>query len=211
MTMAAARAFSLRSPVCFLAMLLAVIAGAVFTFGTIWGGPMLYRVLGGQGDALQAAIKYSNYLFAGAIPVWIVNLQAAALRGSEIGAEVVLKATKVDGGWRLDGRKTFGTLSPVADLMVVSCRCAQDDGMYLGGNAIVFRGTPGNFIREAQVMVKVLGSSFRPLIFHAKTNEEGIAVVHLHLPQFRSGRGAILVRAISDGEEAELRQIVRQS
>src|SRR6185437_1271164 len=34
------------------------------------------------GDALDAAIKYSNFLFAGAIPVWIVNLQAAALRGA---------------------------------------------------------------------------------------------------------------------------------
>jgi len=78
-------------------------------------------------------------------------------------------------------------------------------------NIRVFRGSSQNFIREAQVMVKVLGSSFRPLIFHARTNDEGIAVVHLQLPQFRSGRGAILVRAISDGEEAELRQIVRQS
>ncbi len=78
-------------------------------------------------------------------------------------------------------------------------------------NIRVFRGVSTNFISEAQVMVKVLGSSFRPLIFHAKTNETGVAVVHLQLPQFRSGRGAILVRAISDGEEAELRQIVRQS
>lgn len=78
-------------------------------------------------------------------------------------------------------------------------------------NIRVFRGSSENFIREAQVMVKVLGSSFRPLIFHARTNESGVAVVHLQLPQFRSGRGAILVRAISDGEEAELRQIVRQS
>jgi hypothetical protein len=78
-------------------------------------------------------------------------------------------------------------------------------------NIRVFRGSSQNFIREAQVMVKVLGSSFRPLIFHARTNEQGVAVVHLQLPQFRSGRGAILVRAISDGEEAELRQIVRQS
>ncbi len=77
-------------------------------------------------------------------------------------------------------------------------------------NIRVFRGSSLNFIREAQVMVKVLGSSFRPLIFHARTNETGVAVVHLQLPQFRSGRGAILVRAISDGEEAELRQIVRQ-
>jgi hypothetical protein len=78
-------------------------------------------------------------------------------------------------------------------------------------NIRVFRGTSANFISQAQVMVKVLGSSFRPLIFHARTNETGVAVVHLQLPQFRSGRGAILVRAISGGEEAELRQIVRQS
>ena len=78
-------------------------------------------------------------------------------------------------------------------------------------NIRVFRGNSANFISEAQVMVKVLGSSFRPLIFHVRTNDTGVAVVHLHLPQFRSGRGAILVRAISDGEEAELRQIIRQS
>lgn len=78
-------------------------------------------------------------------------------------------------------------------------------------NIRVYRGSSTNFVREAQVMVKVLGSSFRPLIFHARTNENGVAVVHLQLPQFRSGRGAILVRAISNGEEAELRQIVRQN
>jgi hypothetical protein len=78
-------------------------------------------------------------------------------------------------------------------------------------NIQVFRGKPENLIRDAQVVVKVLGSSFRPLIFHARTNQQGEAVVHLQLPQFRSGRGAVLVRAISGGEEAELRQIIRQS
>ena len=66
----------------FHAMVLAVIAGALFTAGTALGGPVLYRALGGRGEALEAALRYSNYLFAGAIPVWIVNLQAAALRGS---------------------------------------------------------------------------------------------------------------------------------
>jgi putative MATE family efflux protein len=68
--------------ILFHAVLLAVIFGAVFTLATLAGGPALYRALGGRGDALAAALKYSNYLFAGAIPVWIVNLQAAALRGS---------------------------------------------------------------------------------------------------------------------------------
>jgi putative MATE family efflux protein len=77
----------------FHAMLLAVIVGALFTAGTILGGPVLYRTLGGRGEALDAAVRYSDYLFAGSIPVWIVNLQAAALRGSgnvRIPAMVVL-------------------------------------------------------------------------------------------------------------------------
>ena len=66
----------------FHAIILGIAAGALFTLATIWGGPPLYRALGGRGETLQAAQRYSNYLFAGAIPVWIVNLQAAALRGS---------------------------------------------------------------------------------------------------------------------------------
>jgi putative MATE family efflux protein len=66
----------------FHALILAVGVGALFTLATILGGPALYRALGGKAGALDAALKYSNYLFAGAIPVWIVNLQAAALRGS---------------------------------------------------------------------------------------------------------------------------------
>jgi putative MATE family efflux protein len=68
--------------IVFHAVILAIIFGAVFTLGAIRGGPALYRALGGQDAALDAALKYSNYLFAGAIPVWIVNLQAAALRGA---------------------------------------------------------------------------------------------------------------------------------
>jgi putative MATE family efflux protein len=66
----------------FHAVVLAIIVGAVFTLGTIMAGPALYRALGGRGAAQDAAVLYSNYLFAGAIPVWIVNLQAAALRGA---------------------------------------------------------------------------------------------------------------------------------
>lgn len=66
----------------FHSMVLAVILGGLFTLGATFGGPLLYRALGGHGGALNAALAYSNYLFAGAIPVWIVNLQQAALRGS---------------------------------------------------------------------------------------------------------------------------------
>ncbi|WGD54213.1 MATE family efflux transporter [Bradyrhizobium sp. CB1650] len=66
----------------FHAVVLAIIVGTLFTLGAILGGPHLYRALGGRDEALAAAVTYSSYLFAGAIPAWIVNLQAAALRGS---------------------------------------------------------------------------------------------------------------------------------
>jgi putative MATE family efflux protein len=66
----------------FHAVVLAIVVGAIFTAGTMLGGPLLYSALGGKGEALKAAMTYSNYLFAGSIPVWIVNFQAGALRGS---------------------------------------------------------------------------------------------------------------------------------
>ena len=68
--------------IAFHAIVVAVVAGGLFTLATTLLGPALYRALGGQAGALEAALRYSNYLFAGAIPVWIVNLQAAALRGA---------------------------------------------------------------------------------------------------------------------------------
>src|SRR5689334_20023628 len=66
----------------FHSIVLAVIAGALFTMGVLWGGPALYRALGGRGEALHAAVQYSAWLFAGSIAVWIVSLLASALRGS---------------------------------------------------------------------------------------------------------------------------------
>jgi putative MATE family efflux protein len=66
----------------FHAVMLAIIFGALFIAGAFVGGPPLYRALGGRDSALSAALTYSNIVFAGSIPVWIVNLLASALRGS---------------------------------------------------------------------------------------------------------------------------------
>jgi putative MATE family efflux protein len=66
----------------FHSVVLAVISGALFTAGIAWGGPALYSALGGRDGSLLAALQYSNILFAGSVAVWIVNLLAAALRGS---------------------------------------------------------------------------------------------------------------------------------
>lgn len=70
------------------------------------------------------------------------------------------------------------------------------------------RGTDRKVVADAQIMVKILGSAFRPVIFHARTDANGLARVHLQLPHFQAGRAALLLRAISGGEEIELRKIV---
>lgn len=75
-------------------------------------------------------------------------------------------------------------------------------------NIMVCRGTARKVVSEAQIMIKVLGSSFRPVIFHARTDSNGLAKVHLQLPHFHAGRAALLVRAISGTEEVELRRVV---
>lgn len=76
---------------------------------------------------------------------------------------------------------------------------------------MVARGTQRKVVGEAQVMVKILGSSFRPMIFHARTDANGIAKVNLQFPTFSEGRAALLVRATAEGEEVEFRRTIAHS
>lgn len=73
---------------------------------------------------------------------------------------------------------------------------------------MVSRGTSRKVVSGAEIMVKILGSSFRPVIFHATTDSNGVATVNMQMPNFSTGRAAFLVRAISDGEEIELRRSI---
>lgn len=74
---------------------------------------------------------------------------------------------------------------------------------------LVHRGGRENGLSNAQVMVKVLGAAFRPLIFHGKTDARGVAKIHLQMPLFKQGRAAILIKAMSGGEETELRRTIK--
>lgn len=76
-------------------------------------------------------------------------------------------------------------------------------------SVLVSRGMEENTISGASVMVKILGSNFRPLIFHAKTDSNGVAIIQLHIPNFSRGRAAVLIKAISGNDEAELRRIIQ--
>lgn len=73
----------------------------------------------------------------------------------------------------------------------------------------VYRGSRESGLSNAQVMIKVLGAAFRPLIFHGRTDANGVAKIHLQMPLFKQGRAAILIKAISEGEEIELRRTIK--
>ncbi len=63
-------------------------------------------------------------------------------------------------------------------------------------------------IADATVSVKVLGTAFRPKLISAKTQLDGVAVVQTQIPEFSSGRAAILIRVAVDGTETELRRVI---
>jgi len=64
------------------ALVIALGLGAAFTIGVVGGGRWVYHAMGGSGRALEAALTYSNWVFAGAVLVWLFNSLGAVLRGT---------------------------------------------------------------------------------------------------------------------------------
>ncbi len=63
-------------------------------------------------------------------------------------------------------------------------------------------------LANAAVSIKILGTTFRPLIYTLKTESDGVATVATEIPEFSSGRAAVLVRAVVKDQAAELRRII---
>jgi hypothetical protein len=89
-------------------------------------------------------------------------------------------------------------------------------------NDVMFRGSENRTISVlvsrnmgqnnqvgVNVMIKILGTTFRAQIFHAKTDSNGVAIVQIQFPTFSRGRAAILIKASSGGEDAELRRVIQ--
>src|SRR5262249_19537960 len=64
------------------ALALPGVFGIALTVGLLGGGRWLYGVMGGTGAALDAALTYSNVVFAGAVLVWLFNSLANVIRGT---------------------------------------------------------------------------------------------------------------------------------
>jgi hypothetical protein len=92
----------------------------------------------------------------------------------------------------------------------------DDEGDFRAGQLAtikvhVGRGAYGRApVAGASVTVKVLGTTFRPLILTTDTDERGLAIVRALLPRFNSGRAALIIRAAAGEEFSELRRIIHQ-
>jgi putative MATE family efflux protein len=63
---------------------LVIALGAALLFSAIFllGGPSIYRLLGGRGPVLAAALEYSNVIFAGAFAYWLLGALTSIVRGT---------------------------------------------------------------------------------------------------------------------------------
>ena len=64
------------------AVVVALGFGLLFSAALLGGGRWIYTRMGGSGGALDAALSYSNWVFAGAVLVWLFNSLAAVIRGT---------------------------------------------------------------------------------------------------------------------------------
>ena len=90
-----------------------------------------------------------------------------------------------------------------------------DDEEFYSGQKITLRVLVNDRVNgdekpmaNVAVSVKVLGTTFRPLIYTLKTESDGVASITTDIPVFTSGRAAVLVRAVTKDQAAELRRII---
>ncbi len=85
--------------------------------GTPWYVTRLWRDAVERGDSALAEQLHGTLGLLGSTIVMVAATEA----GTSVGWPLT-EATRAEDGWRLDGRKIFGTLSPAADILIVACR-----------------------------------------------------------------------------------------
>ena len=100
--------------------------GVLFSVLALAFGPALYRAMGGEGAALDAAVLYSNVVFAGNALLWVMNALASVVRGT---GNMLLPALVIVGGVAL--------LVPLSPLLIFGLGPVPAMGVAGGGAALV--------------------------------------------------------------------------
>ncbi len=64
---------------------------------------------------------------------------------------------------------------------------------------------------HASVSIKILGTGFRPQIHSVTTGRDGVAILSANIPEFDSGRAAVIIRVDAPGGSNETRRVIHSS
>ena len=111
-------------------------------------------------------------------------------------------------------RSPLGEIPDVEEGLRISLFGEKD---FRGGDALELDVVVTRVSREgeapisAAVSVKILGTSFRPLILTLKTNRQGAVTISTRIPPFKTGRAAIVIRAAAADLATETRRVIHPS
>ncbi len=147
------------------ALAIAGVFSLLFMAGVLGGGRWLYGQMGGTGGALEAAMVYSNWVFAGAALIWIFNTLSAVIRGTgnmAVPAVVTVAGTVV--------------LVPLSPLLIFGWGPVPGLGIaggavalllyYLGGSVALalYLWSPKSLLRPALAQVKFRWMLFKDIL-----------------------------------------------
>jgi alkylation response protein AidB-like acyl-CoA dehydrogenase len=120
----------------------AIAANMHLTFGMIGA-----RLLRGAKEAGDTETEQRLGGFMALLGGGSVAMANATEGGTDL-RHPLTEVSAVEGGIAINGRKIFGTLSEIADIFFVPARRRQDDGSFISGSVLVFRGAPGQDIKS---------------------------------------------------------------
>src|SRR5262249_12131679 len=102
---------------------------------------------------------------------WLRRVAEGVVMGavvSEPGTDLLrplTEAVRGENGWRISGRKIFGTGSPAAQLLGINCRVRGDDGEYRVGRAYIAADAPGVTIANNWDALGMRASGSHDIVF----------------------------------------------
>jgi Na+-driven multidrug efflux pump len=109
--------------------------GIAFSLLLLLFGPQLYRALGAHGPALDAALSYSNVIFAGIVLLWVMNAFASVIRGT---GNMLVPGAVICGGAAL-----LIPIFAVPDLRRRAVASAGSRWRRMGAPGLLLRGNAG--------------------------------------------------------------------
>jgi putative MATE family efflux protein len=141
------------------ALLIGLIAGAIYSVVLLAARRWLFSTLGGSGAVLDEAVAFSTVLFGGALSVWVFNTLASIVRGT--------------GNMRVPS---------IAIGAVMALQIAIGGGLGLGLGPLPRLGMPG--VASGQILAMALGTLF--LLWYLRRDDARVRLRWRSIPVSRA-------------------------